>query len=265
MSLPVVIVVASFITLALAHSWIGEKRLLRPLLARRPWQAYPQSEAFAAGTLRMAWHITSLTWLGMAASVALVPDAPALLACTAAVLLGCGALAHAFSAGRHGAWLVFWVGGVAALWQVGLPALAPAVVGALCAAVLALLGALHVAWALGWQWGLSAALPVGNNGTPLFRPGPAITLAVALALGVAASLVGAAAGLWALPLPDGAVRALLGVGCGVFFLRALGDFRTAGITRRWSASTFVLWDALLFTPLCAGLALGFATVLVGAR
>jgi Protein of unknown function (DUF3995) len=258
----IVLVVLSLVVLAAAHSYLGERELIAPLLAQRPWRADPGTEPIMAGTMRVAWHLTSVAWLGLAGAVVLVPESAALLVATALVLLVSAALMHAGTRGWHGAWALFAVGGVAALWKVGIPWSVRASTGGVAALVLLAIGALHIGWAGGLRWGLSAAIPE-VNGAPAFRPPPWATVAVAVALFTAAALVAARSGWLSLPLPSEWIRWLTLTGGVVFALRALGDFRTVGLTRRWSSSTFARWDALLFTPLCAALSTALLLVAAG--
>lgn len=123
------------------------------------------------------------------------------------------------------------------------------------AAVFALLSALHVFWAAGGSLGTGAAIP-SVGGRPVFRPGPAATLAVALGLALAAALVLAQARLVRLGLPPRLTLAgtlLLGA---VFVLRAVGDFRLVGFFKSVRGTPFARWDTALFSPLCLLLGLG---------
>jgi len=261
-SLPVLLIVLSLVVLAAAHSFLGERRVVGPILALRPFRARPGSEPVMAGTVRMAWHLTSVAWLGLAGAVVLAPQSAPLLVATALVLLVSAAMIHWGTGGWHGAWAVFALGGVAAFWQVGIPWTARAWTGGAAALILLAIGALHIGWAGGLRWGMRAAIPE-VKGAPAFRPPAWLTVAVALALFTASALVAAQSGWLTLPLPAEWIRWLTLSGAAVFALRALGDFRTAGLTRRWSSSTFARWDALLFTPLCAALSTALLMVAVG--
>lgn len=124
----------------------------------------------------------------------------------------------------------------------------------LVAAILIGLAALHGYWAAGGRRGIAAAAPTGPDGQPVFRPGPAGTLAVAVALAVAALLVL----MQAQVVPFGSSSALTHGGAwavgGAFALRAVGDFRYVGVLRRVKDTAFASRDRALYTPLCAGLA-----------
>jgi hypothetical protein len=117
---------AAILTLAvsLAHSLLGEQNILIRLFRRQNLPHLFGSDVFTKRTLRFAWHITSVSWCGLAVSLlalALLPlDTSALilskiiavtfLASSIVVLIG--------SRGRHLAWVVFlviaglvWIGG----------------------------------------------------------------------------------------------------------------------------------------------------------
>ncbi|MFB6367715.1 DUF3995 domain-containing protein [Paenibacillus elgii] len=116
---------------------------------------------------------------------------------------------------------------------------------------------LHVYWAFGGTWGSSVAIPETKARQPAFVPGKAGTLAVAVLLVVASVLLLIEAGL---------VKALSGffvvtLGCWVcaivFGLRAIGDFRYVGLTKRLRGTRFATLDSYLFTPLCLWLCFAF--------
>ena len=70
------------------------------------------SDWFTKRTLRFAWHLTSVAWLGFAALLAMLADAAppsrqALLAVVAATFLLTSLIAAVASRGRHLSWPVF--------------------------------------------------------------------------------------------------------------------------------------------------------------
>jgi len=105
--------------LALAHSVLGERYILIRLLRRTDLPKLFGGTAFTAGTLRFAWHITSVTWFGFAALLwqldrgALTPHATAQI--IGITSLACGVLPVVFTRGRHLSWAVFVAIGVLAL------------------------------------------------------------------------------------------------------------------------------------------------------
>jgi hypothetical protein len=117
------------------------------------------------------------------------------------------------------------------------------------ATVLALLGALHAYWALGGRFGKGAVIPE-RNGVPLFKPGVAATLVVAVLLWAGAACLLMRLGFFGEVLPAGISTGAAWVMALVFLLRAIGDFRYVGFTKRVARSRFAYWDTRLYSPLC---------------
>jgi hypothetical protein len=135
----------------------------------------------------------------------------------------------------------------------------------LVATTLAALSALHVFWACGGRLGWLAALPE-VDGKPLFRPSTLATLGVAVLLVLAAALVAVTGGLWPAPaaVPGGVLRGLTFALAAVLALRAVGDFRLVGFFKRVRGTRFARLDSLVYSPLCALLAVATFVVAWGA-
>ena len=129
-----------------------------------------------------------------------------------------------------------------------------ALAAAICI-ILSILALWHVYWAFGGMLGKAAAIPE-LNGAPTISPSPAGTLAVAVALFVAESLVAAVGGLvtvaWS---PDLLFWCARGLAC-LFLLRAIGDFRVLGFFKRVRGTRFATLDTLVYAPLCLALSAG---------
>ena len=130
----------------------------------------------------------------------------------------------------------------------------PLVVASSLALVLALLGALHVFWALGGLLGFGSVLPE-VDGQRAFVPTPAATFAVALALFGASALVLGRAGVFSALVPAASFKWPMLVMGLVFLARAIGEFRLVGLFKRVRGTSFARWDTWLFSPLCLGLSL----------
>jgi hypothetical protein len=124
--------------------------------------------------------------------------------------------------------------------------------------VLALLAAVHLAWALGLRWGAAAAVPE-VAGRLAFHPPPWLTVLVALALLAAAGLLLA---LGTGGRPPAWVAWGGGTAAVVFGARTLGDLHLVGLFKRVGGSAFARWDSLLYTPLCFALSAAFVWVLL---
>jgi len=132
-------------------------------------------------------------------------------------------------------------------------------IAAIAATTLGALATLHLYWAAGGRAGWDAAIPT-RNGAPLLRPGPGITLLVALGLAALAILVLWRDGALSLPLPFVIARVVTPLAALVFLLRAIGDFRTVGWSKRLRGSRFARMDDILYSPMCLTLAICFALV-----
>ena len=110
------------------------------------------------------------------------------------------------------------------------------------------LAALHMFWAFSSRAGLLGFVPT-ENGAPVFRPGRAATLGVAVLLTAAAGVA-----LWRGVWPDAGASRVPRIGIAliavVFAARAVGDFRFVGFFKRVRGTNFARKDSLVFTPLC---------------
>lgn len=109
------------VLVALVHSYLGERYILIRLFKRDLPKTFGGTE-FTKNTLRFAWHITSIAWLGFAALLVTMAGAEprparAFANVVAATFLATGLVALAGSRGRHPAWVVFFA--IAALVYFG--------------------------------------------------------------------------------------------------------------------------------------------------
>lgn len=128
--------------------------------------------------------------------------------------------------------------------------------------ILLIISGIHVYWGAGGQWALAGAIPQ-MDGKSAFRPGRVATLIVALGLAIFAALHLARMG-W-LPLPLSAIwlrYSLLAVG-GIFFIRAVGDFRYVGFFKRITDTAFAKLDTAYYVPLCLVLSINAFWTAVG--
>ncbi|MBR9884050.1 MAG: DUF3995 domain-containing protein [Oceanospirillales bacterium] len=118
------------------------------------------------------------------------------------------------------------------------------------------LALLHLYWALGGEFGVTAALPEAN-GAPQFKPDLWATLLIAMLLVAFAGLAGL------LGLDTGISESHLGLAAyaglavgGVLLLRAIGETRYVGFLKRVKGTRFARYDTWLYSPFCllAGLA-----------
>ncbi|RZM84676.1 hypothetical protein C3B51_02340 [Pseudoalteromonas rubra] len=104
---------ALLILVSLAHSYLGERFILIRLFKRDNLPELFGSSDFTIRTLRFAWHLTSIAWLGLAAlliALASPKFTPTiLLQIIAATFVLHSALALVLSRGKHWSWLLFAV------------------------------------------------------------------------------------------------------------------------------------------------------------
>lgn len=108
---------------AVAHSLLGERYILIRLFRRGDLPHLFGSDWFTRRTLRFAWHVTSVAWLGLAAVLVVLagpgaPDRSALLRAVAATFFLTAVVAAVGSRGKHLSWVAFTA--IAALaWLAG--------------------------------------------------------------------------------------------------------------------------------------------------
>ena len=111
---------------ALTHSILGERRLIGPILGEAAPGAAVLKSRLARKILRLAWHVTSLSWIAQAAVFVIVAALPAdaqgrpIVVAIAASFIVMAAVSLVVSRGRHVGWPALAAVGVAALAAVSL-------------------------------------------------------------------------------------------------------------------------------------------------
>jgi hypothetical protein len=108
------------VLLALAHSVLGERYILRRLFRREDLPKLFGGVEFTKQTLRFAWHITSVAWCGLGGVLFFLDGGPWAgggVAKVVATTFGVsGAVALVGSRGRHPSWIVFFLIAVLSWW-----------------------------------------------------------------------------------------------------------------------------------------------------
>jgi hypothetical protein len=118
MSIPLVVAAALCVAISAAHSYLGERYLLIRLFRRENLPTLFGSDDFTKRTLRFAWHVTSVAWLGLASILLLAArtangaaggalERTAILRAVAGTFLASALLSFVGSRGRHYSWIVF--------------------------------------------------------------------------------------------------------------------------------------------------------------
>jgi hypothetical protein len=240
------IVASLWFILAAAHSGLGERFVITPLLGTDPRFGLPRR--FGQRLVRFSWHAVSLAWVGLGAVQLGAPTDVTI----AAVALGSGLIMLAMLR-AHFAWPLFLAAGLIGLRQAAvLPDGVLTGAGLVTAAVLAGLGILHFIWAAGRP--PASVIPTNEGEEPLFMPPPWLTVLVGIALLSFGAIVAAVSLRWGPTV----LWWLAAIGGGVLALRAVGDFNVAGFTKRQRNTTFGRADDALYTPLVTLLAFGVA-------
>lgn len=113
---------AAFLLVAvgIAHSVLGERYILRRLFRRDDLPKLFGSPEFTVRTLRFAWHVTSVAWVGFGGIVVLLARPP-ITSNGIGLVVGWTFLIHfaiafAGSRGKHLSWLVFLAVGIIVIY-----------------------------------------------------------------------------------------------------------------------------------------------------
>ncbi|MES9905793.1 MAG: hypothetical protein ABW168_24365 [Sedimenticola sp.] len=96
------------------HSYLGERFILIRLFQSENVPHLFGDDYFTKRTLRFAWHITTVAWVGFAYILLAIPSgendfAQTVLFTIGTVFLVSGVLSFGFTKGKHLSWIVFWV------------------------------------------------------------------------------------------------------------------------------------------------------------
>jgi hypothetical protein len=119
------------------------------------------------------------------------------------------------------------------------------------------LSGLHFYWAFGGAWGMGAVIPTKDAETPPKDPGIIATLIVAIGLLSIAIFIWIKALSLAIYLPSWLLMYGFWVLSGLFFVRAMGDFKYVGFFKRINNTPFSHYDTRYYSPLCLSMAILF--------
>ena len=120
---PLIIGATLAVLIGAAHSYLGEQYILVRLFRRSDLPQLFGSDTFTKQTLRFAWHLTTIAWIGLASVLLIgvvVPSSEQLSAILKAISITffiSSIVTLVTSKGRHFAWIVFlsisflvWIG-----------------------------------------------------------------------------------------------------------------------------------------------------------
>jgi len=107
----IVLAIVLILIISFAHSYLGEKYIITRLLKRDLPKLFG-SDDFTKKTLRFAWHITTIAWLGFAYALYLIKvgsfSIDSSLTVTSVVFGFSGMVSLIASKGKHLSWVVFF-------------------------------------------------------------------------------------------------------------------------------------------------------------
>ncbi len=116
------------------------------------------------------------------------------------------------------------------------------------------LSAIHIYWAMGGRWAFDTALPTKPDGQFLFKPSALSTLLVAIGLFMFALITLGNYGLFDHWIDRKYIQFGMWTISFVFVLRAIGDFKFTGFTKKNKHTQFADRDTKIYSPLCLGVA-----------
>lgn len=98
----------------LAHSYLGERYILIRLFRRGNLPELFGDDSFTKSTLRFAWHLTTVAWLGFAFLLLVISQSGSITPATVLNAIGTvslvsGLISAGFSRGKHLSWIVFFI------------------------------------------------------------------------------------------------------------------------------------------------------------
>jgi Protein of unknown function (DUF3995) len=122
--------------------------------------------------------------------------------------------------------------------------------GLLNGVILIVLSGIHFYWAGGGMAGIESTLPTDLDGKRVLNPTKIDSALVAVFLLIFALLFFRKAGVLDFYLPHLIGRLGTGVITFIFLLRAMGDFRYVGFSKKIRSTRFAELDTKYFSPLC---------------
>ena len=133
-------------------------------------------------------------------------------------------------------------------------------IGILLSSIFSFLAFIHYYWALGGKWGADVALPASENNIKAMNPGFIACFIVGSGLLGLGIICLENLGLIHLNLPTWITGTSFWIFACVFLVRAIGDFKYVGFTKRVRNTSFARLDTRFYSPLC--LAIGILMIIL---
>lgn len=128
-------------------------------------------------------------------------------------------------------------------------------IGLLLFLIFLFLALIHVYWGLGGKWGNDSAIPTNENNEKIINPKLFECFTVAIVLLLFSLLVLKKIEILPFNLPNWIQEyGLWGVSL-LFIIRAIGDFKYVGFSKKIKTTKFAQMDTKYFSPLCLLIAL----------
>lgn len=122
--------------------------------------------------------------------------------------------------------------------------------GLVLGAVFTTLAGLHFYWAIGGTWGFNLALPMHQDGRPIFIPKARDCMLVGLGLALIAGFYFLEFSNALYFLPVYLQTGLLMLIPSLFLIRAIGEFKYVGFFKQLKNTAFGKRDSYYYSPLC---------------
>lgn len=116
--------------------------------------------------------------------------------------------------------------------------------------IFVLISCLHFYWAAGGKWAIENVVPRDEQGKPVLKTGVVASSVVGLGLLFFALYYLIVAGFVEFKLPDIILNSVGWIIPSIFLLRAIGDFKYVGFTKKIKNTTFARLDSAYFARLC---------------
>ena len=117
-------------------------------------------------------------------------------------------------------------------------------------AIFLLISCLHFYWAVGGQWAIDNVVPRDEHGKAVLKTGAVASTLVGLGLFFFAMYYLLRTGFVEFTLPDIILNSFGWIIPSIFLLRAIGDFKYVGFTKKIKDTTFARLDTAYFARLC---------------
>ncbi len=118
-----------------------------------------------------------------------------------------------------------------------------------------LLSLLHFSWGFGGSWGFEDAIPKNEEGKKMLNPKKKDSIVVGLGLLIFGVFYLIKVDVIEFRLPQVIITIAGWIIPSIFLLRAIGDFRYIGFTKKIRSTTFAKKDSRLYSPLCLGISI----------